>query len=171
MTDLKPPPEGIRAWYSRTTRRAIRSIVWSTAIAAVFAVVGYFAASDEITLRLNNLNGAWTIPAFGGIWLAAFILIWLVPMREVSFRGQESMERIEKKFIDTFDAIDKGDHPVVKRLLDRFDEMAADIRKVRERAERDTTPAVSRKRRPEKEGDFVEAGAAADSESDPIDGT
>lgn len=98
MNDKKP--ESSREWYRRTTRRSIRAIVFATIFASVFAFVGFFLIPRDVTLHLQVFNGAWTIPAFGGIWLCAFILIWLLPMRELGFRSQECMERMEAQVTD-----------------------------------------------------------------------
>jgi hypothetical protein len=88
---------GIRAWYERSTKRARRALVWATLIMAIGMFVFWTGVPAHWAARLQTANGAYTIPAFGGLWIAAFMFIWLIPMRELSFRGQESMERTEER--------------------------------------------------------------------------
>jgi len=90
--------EGIRAWYNRTTRHALRALFGATLVAAFGMIVFWFLVPPQWAARLQTANGGYTIPVFGGLWILAFIYIWLVPMRELSFRGQESLERTEGRF-------------------------------------------------------------------------
>jgi len=90
--------ESARQWYIRTTRRSMRILYVATVVITAGAVTFFAFAPDRLNLKLQIFNGAVTIPAYGGLWLASFILIWLVPMRELGFRGQESMERMESRF-------------------------------------------------------------------------
>lgn len=90
-------PEGVRAWYDRTTKKARRSLVWATLVTMVAAVLIYIFAPHALHLKLQIFNGAYVIPAAGAIWIAAFMFIWLIPMRELSFRSQESIERTENR--------------------------------------------------------------------------
>ncbi len=101
MSDpITKPPEGIRAWYKKSTRRAMRGLVWATAILITAIVLVWMFAPLAKLQHAQTFNGALTIPGFGGLWIASFILTWLIPMREVSFRGQESMERMEEKVVN-----------------------------------------------------------------------
>lgn len=134
--------EPIRAWYLKTTRKALRSLWIVSAISFVGAVLFYVLAPQSVHLKLQIFNGAIVIPAAGGIWIVSFILLWLVPMRETAFRSQESMERMEARFeerlkkadavIERMDRITKqvedGKHPLLNRMEDH-------IRAIRERAE------------------------------------
>lgn len=134
--DTIPKGEGIRAWNERTTRKARVALVGATAILAAVAVIFWTYAPLEMTARLQTFNGAITIPAAGGIWIAAFMAIWLIPMRELSFRGQESLERMEVRIQDAIDkrmgpAIDTwqriGDR-VEKELMPKFEASLDDIK-------------------------------------------
>jgi hypothetical protein len=101
MNDKRP--ENIRAWYERKTSRARRSLVWATALAAVGMFVFWFAVPHEWAARLQTANGGYTIPAFGALWIAIFMFVWLIPMRELSFRGQEAMEHMESCISEAFE--------------------------------------------------------------------
>ena len=105
---------GIRAWYERSTKRARRALVWATLIMAIGMFVFWTCVPSAWAARLQTANGAYTIPAFGGLWIAAFMFIWLIPMRELSFRGQESIERTEMRLKDT---IAKWDEIVDRKIL------------------------------------------------------
>ncbi len=121
--------KGVRAWYEETTRRARRALGVASVL-AVAGVLGFYSfAPEHVTLKLQILNGAWTIPAFGGLWLAAFIFIWLLPMREVSFRGQESMEDLCRKVDDSMGTALRALEPwrrLGERLEARFGDEALD---------------------------------------------
>jgi len=95
--------EGIRAWYKKTTRSAWKALWGATLITGVIAVLLWTLASMGTLQHLQTFNGAIVIPAAGGIWIVAFIYLWLVPMRELSFRGQESLERTEGRFKDALE--------------------------------------------------------------------
>lgn len=94
---------GIRAWYEKSTRKARIALVFATAVMAIGMFAFWFLVPHEWAVRLQTANGGYTIPAFGGLWIAAFMFIWLIPMRELSFRGQESMERMEAKISSAID--------------------------------------------------------------------
>lgn len=103
MDKQQPVVESSRAWYSRTTKKALRSLVWATITATLLAGVLFVAVPNTIVLKAQIFNGAWTIPVYGGLWLASFILIFLIPQRELGFRSQECLERMEAKvsaFVD-----------------------------------------------------------------------
>jgi len=95
---------GIREWYQTNTRKAMRGLIGATVI-LLLAIVGVwiFAPLDKLQ-HAQTFNGALVIPGFGGLWIASFMFIWLIPMREVSFRGQESMERMEDKIVGTMES-------------------------------------------------------------------
>lgn len=84
--------ESIRAWYARKTGKAIFSVIVASLIVLFIGLVVWVFAADWFILKLQIFNGAITIPAAGGIWLVSFTLVWLLPMREVSFRSFEAME-------------------------------------------------------------------------------
>ena len=86
-------PESIRQWYQRTTSKARMSLVWVSAISIVFGVLFFLYAPLKLAQFMQTANGAVTIPIAGGIWIAAFVYIFLVPSREVGFRSQESIEQ------------------------------------------------------------------------------
>jgi hypothetical protein len=87
-----PKPEGIRAWYDRTTKKARKAVFWSTIVSVAVMAVMWAMASFQTLARLQTFNGALTIPLIGGIWIFSFIFMFLVPSREASFRGQEAVE-------------------------------------------------------------------------------
>jgi hypothetical protein len=95
--------EGIRAWYNRTTRKATRSLVLATIVSGVGMLAFWALVPLAVTMKLQAANGAFTIPVFGGLWIASFMFIWLIPMRELSFRGQESFERTEERLKSAID--------------------------------------------------------------------
>lgn len=86
-------PESIRQWYQRTTSKARMSLVWASAISIIFGVLFFMFAPLKLAQFMQTANGAVTIPIAGGIWIAAFVYIFLVPSREVGFRSQESIEQ------------------------------------------------------------------------------
>lgn len=88
----KPKPESIRNWYNRTTKKARTAIVWATAASLVVIPLVSSLAPLGFLARAQTANGAITIPLVGGIWIFAFIFMFLVPSREASFRGQETLE-------------------------------------------------------------------------------
>jgi hypothetical protein len=85
--------ESIRAWYERTTRRARKAIVLATFASLGIMGVMWLTASLPLLQRVQTWNGALTVPLLGGVWIMSFIYMFLVPSREASFRGQESIER------------------------------------------------------------------------------
>jgi hypothetical protein len=89
-------PEKIREWYDRTTRSWRNALAWITVLACAAAVGLWVLGSSLFTTKLQTFNGALTIPVAAGIWIAAFVYIFLIPSRECSFRGTESLERMEK---------------------------------------------------------------------------
>jgi len=96
-------PDGVRSWYDRTTKRARRALAFSSVVTLVGAILLYLLAPHSLHLNLQVFNGAYVIPVAGGIWIAAFMFIWLIPMRELSFRSQESLERTEARVEDAIE--------------------------------------------------------------------
>jgi hypothetical protein len=84
--------ESIRHWYDRTTSRARKLLLWSSIIAVIGGVFFFSFASQKAATFIQTANGAVTIPIAGGIWIASFVYIFLVPSREVGFRSQEWIE-------------------------------------------------------------------------------
>jgi hypothetical protein len=147
--------EGIRSWYEKRTVKARRALFGATLVLAIIAVCFWIFASLETSQRLQTFNGAITIPAAGGIWIAAFMFIWLMPMRELSFRGQESLERMEGRLqgaledkigpaIDTWQRIgERFEKTVVPKLEEAVDKMS----KVADMLEKKGGPAIETARR------------------------
>lgn len=95
MDSVDPLPEtreGIRQWYNRTTRTWRKALVWATIVAIVGAIVFYCLGSTNLFSRIQTYNGALTIPVGAGLWMAAFVFIFLIPSREAGFRSQEWIE-------------------------------------------------------------------------------
>lgn len=142
MSNMERREESIRAWYDRKTRHARMGLGIGAAAILVFAVIFFLLAPSWLNLKLQVFNGAVTIPFFGGLWLAAFIIIWLVPMREVGFRSQEVMEkmmdateagreradRLMGRFEKLMDQIEDGDHPIVRRVEKSFKDESRRLR-------------------------------------------
>jgi len=87
-----PKKESIREWYARSTGWAGKVIVFVTLCSFVTMGIMWAVASLPALQRIQTFNGALTIPLIGGVWIFGFIFMFLVPSREASFRGQESME-------------------------------------------------------------------------------
>ncbi len=119
VNDTNERPEPLRAWYKRRTRTAIRALIFASLITIVAAVLLWVLAELPFLARMQTFNGAIIIPAFGGIWIASFMFIWLIPMRELSFRGQESLDRTEdrmKEAVETFAPVAKVWERIGKRV-------------------------------------------------------
>jgi len=84
--------EGIRQWYNRTTRSWRKALLWSTVVAVIGAVAFYCLGSMAIFSKIQTFNGAMVIPIGAGLWMAAFVFIFLIPSREAGFRSQEWIE-------------------------------------------------------------------------------
>lgn len=85
-------PESIRGWYRRTTKNSRTWFVMMTVV-ALSVMMGMWVMAPMATLgRLQTFNGALTVPLIGGLWIFAFIFMFLVPSREASFRAQEALE-------------------------------------------------------------------------------
>lgn len=95
--------ESVRAWYDRTTTKWRRALVLATIIALVVAAFLFALAETPFLAKLQTFNGAFTIPIAGAIWLLSFVYIFLVPNREVGFRSQEALERMEERLTSTID--------------------------------------------------------------------
>lgn len=86
-------PEGVRAWYDRTTQKWRKLLLVSAIGAVVISILFFFGVSRDIHLALQVFNGAIVIPVAAAIWIIAFVYIFLVPNREVGFRSQEAIEK------------------------------------------------------------------------------
>lgn len=84
--------EGIRQWYERTTRNWRKALIGSTFIAVIGAIVFWCLGSLNLFSRIQTFNGATVIPIGAGLWMAAFVFIFLIPSREAGFRSQEWIE-------------------------------------------------------------------------------
>ncbi len=99
----KAKPESIREWYQRTTKKARYALFWATVVTVPLIVCLSTLAPLGFLTRAQTANGALTIPLVGAIWIFAFIFMFLVPSREASFRGQETLENgvdVVKKAIE-----------------------------------------------------------------------
>lgn len=85
--------ESIRQWYQRTTRSARKVVIYGMCVSVLAIMIMGLFSSFGLLARIQTANGALTIPLIGGIWIFAFIFMFLVPSREASFRGQETMEK------------------------------------------------------------------------------
>lgn len=84
--------ESIRDWYGRTTRKARKAFVWATVV-SLSVMMGMWVMAPMASLsKLQTFNGALTVPLIGGLWIFAFIFMFLIPSREASFRAQEALE-------------------------------------------------------------------------------
>jgi hypothetical protein len=149
MDEAKPvtKPESIREWYQRTTKRARRALFWSTLVS--FAVMGlmWTCASTNTLTRLQTFNGALTVPLIGGLWIFAFIFMFLVPSREASFRAQETLEdgvRTLHKFaeeevlpvIQIWERIGQRIEKEYPELKKRLEDSVADLKQTAQRVEK-----------------------------------
>lgn len=100
MDMTEKPGETIRQWYERTTGRVRSRIVRASGFAAVVTLSAFFAVPNWVILKLQIFNGALSLPVGMVIWIAAFILLFLIPSREAGFRTEESMRRTEKRVED-----------------------------------------------------------------------
>lgn len=111
--------ESIREWYRKTTARSMRWLIASVVISSIGAALFFALVPSEVHSKIQIFNGAITIPVAGLIWIVTFIVMWLVPMRETAFRSQESMERMETRFEERLQKVDK--------ILERFDRMTEQV--------------------------------------------
>lgn len=102
--------ESIRQWYDRTTSKARQTLMWACALSLVGGACFFAFAPLKLAQFMQTANGAVTIPIAGGIWIAAFVYIFLVPSREVGFRSQESIEQTTKILED---AVEKQIKPAL----------------------------------------------------------
>ena len=84
--------------YRRAAARSIRALLWSSIGITIAALVFFAVAPEWLMKRIEAFNGAITIPAGGAIWIAAFIILWLNPMRDVSFQSQDKIEETIEEF-------------------------------------------------------------------------
>lgn len=147
MNPIDKQPEPLRAWYKNKTRNAIRGLIGASVITIVGAVLLWVLAEMPFLARMQTFNGAIIIPAFGGIWIASFMFIWLIPMRELSFRGQESFDRSEEKLKTAIDKILPAVE-VWQRIGERVEkELLPKIEKTLEDARQRVGPAAESVRR------------------------
>lgn len=92
MTKPEAASESIRQWYDRTTRKW-RKFLWCASVATLVVMgVSFLTLSTPTLAKIQTFNGALTIPLWGGLWILSFIFMFLIPSREASFRGQESLD-------------------------------------------------------------------------------
>ena len=96
-------PESVREWYERTTRTKIRLVTTAVVVSALAALILWVWLPADTILKLQVFNGAVTIPIGALIWIAAFMLIWMIPIREVSFRTLEATNEMQQSVIDFFE--------------------------------------------------------------------
>lgn len=96
-------PETIRQWYRRSTRRAWRIFLIASAISSLIMLGMWTMAKFETLHRLQLFNGALTIPLWGGLWIFAFVFLFLAPSREVGFRGQETLDSLRESMVPVID--------------------------------------------------------------------
>lgn len=92
MENKAKKSEGVRTWYERTTKKSRRTFIIATACTVMLMAMMWTFAPLSTLKRIQEFNGALTLPMFGGLWLYMFIFMFLVPSREASFRGQEALE-------------------------------------------------------------------------------
>lgn len=141
------PAEGIRSWYKRKTRKAIVGLIGATVILIVAATLVWVFAPMAGIARAQTFNGALTIPGFGGLWIASFMFIWLIPMREVSFRGQESMERMEAKLIPAIETWQRVGDRFERVILPKLEEAIDTTQRTAQLIEKKAAPAIEIARR------------------------
>ncbi len=150
MSDEKTAKKemNMREWYRSTTKGAFRALIGASLTVAIAAVLLWTLADLPFLARMQTFNGAIIIPAAGGIWIAAFMYIWLIPMRELSFRGQESFDRTEARLKK---AMDEDIAPVAKvwlRIGERVEkELLPRLEKVVAQAEQRIGPVSESVRR------------------------
>jgi hypothetical protein len=84
--------ESIREWHRRTTRKSRVGLAVATVISLALMTVLWFTCDLETLKFAQTFNGALTMVLLGGLWVFAFIFMFLVPSREASFRAQEALE-------------------------------------------------------------------------------
>lgn len=138
--------EGIREWYDRTTKMARKSLLIAAISLTSFSVVFYVLASQPLLTKLQTFNGAITIPGFGALWLGTFICIWMLPIREVSFRSHEAMEKMEARADGMQDRIDKIMDKFEKKLDSITDEDIKKMKKILDKGAKSVTPLPYKRR-------------------------
>lgn len=93
--------ESIREWYERTTKAARKAIYIASSASLVAMPVAWMLTPLVTLQRMQTFSGGVLIPIMGGIWIFAFIFMFLVPSREASFRGQEYLEKMVDLMHDT----------------------------------------------------------------------
>lgn len=98
-----PKSESIRQWYGRTTSGARKALLIFSAVAIGMAIILFIYAPQSMHQSLQQFNGAYVIPVAGGIWIAGFLYIFLIPQREVGFRSQEFIEQMSNTVKETIE--------------------------------------------------------------------
>lgn len=112
--------EGIRAWYAHKTSRAIRWLIGAGITATVAGAFLFVFLPEAVTLRLQLWNGAYTLPIGAFLWIVVFTLVWMVPLRETTFRTFESTEELREKLAAKGDRLEKLAARLEARLTDEF---------------------------------------------------
>lgn len=144
--DVKKP-ESIRDWYERTTKNSRIGFIAMSIVAFSIMATMWCVASLSTLQKLQTFNGALTVPLIGGLWIFAFIFMFLVPSREASFRAQEALEdgiatmksMVTEKVVPAIKIWERiglqveKEYPEVKK---RIEEVIADLKKVSEKIEK-----------------------------------
>ena len=149
-----PKPESIREWYKRSTGWASKVIFFITMCSFITMGIMQAFASLPTLQRLQTFNGALTIPLIGGVWIFGFIFMFLVPSREASFRGQESLEEMG-------DTVKKGVEIWTRIGLRLEQELPSMLAKVNETHEQLASVARKLEAAVDKNGQFVEEARPA----------
>lgn len=119
--------ESIRTWYSAKTKKAIRCLIAFGVISTIMGFVLFVALPQDWTLQLQIFNGAYSIPLGALIWIVVFTLVWMVPIREISFRTFESTEALRKELREVTG--DNEIRPALKsfrRVFEKLEERLTD---------------------------------------------
>lgn len=132
-------PESIRDWYERTTKNSRIGFVVMTIVAfSIMAAMWIFASMPTLS-RIQTFNGALTVPLIGGLWIFAFIFMFLVPSREASFRAQEAIEGLIAKAMPAIKVWERlglqveKEYPEVRK---KVEESLVELRKTAVRVEK-----------------------------------
>lgn len=124
-------PEGVRAWYDRTTRRSRKVFMIASMVSGVVMLCMWLFAPMPTLMRIQSFNGALTIPLVGGLWIFMFIFMFLVPSREASFRAQESIDKLHGEVagaVEVWKAIGLEVQKELPKVLSEFRATIAEVR-------------------------------------------